>query len=127
LLAAMIAADGGRALAMGIRWERMQLARSADGASAVYEVRGWGPEGGGSLAYRVELRATRKGTDFLVSSTFSPGDSSKPEVVPAELCEQRLAALATELSKRGIRGLAVNPGQCRKKERDGLVTAARSG
>jgi hypothetical protein len=93
----------------------------------VYEVRGWGPEGGGSLAYRVELKATRTGSDFLVSSTFSPGDSRRPEVVPADVCEQRLAALASELSNRGIRGVVVNPGQCRKKERDGLVTVAKSG
>jgi hypothetical protein len=126
LLAVLVAVDGGWAVAMGIRWERKQLARSTDGSSALYEVRGWGPEGGGSLAYRVEVKATRKGADFLVSSTFSPGDGRQPEVISAEVCEQRLAALASELSNRGIQGVAVNPGQCRKKERDGLVIVGKS-
>jgi hypothetical protein len=50
---ALLVAQGGPE-AMGIRQERRLLARSTDGGSALYEVRGWGPEGGGSLTYRIE-------------------------------------------------------------------------
>jgi hypothetical protein len=125
LLATAFAVDGQRALAMGIRWDRKELAHSADRASALIEVRGWGPEGGGSLAYLVEARGRRKGVDFLVSSTFSPGDSRRAQTVPVATCEQRLQALAAELTSRSIPGVVVNPERCRSKEREGLVTVGR--
>ena len=110
--------------AMGVRQERRLLARSADGASALYEVRGWGPEGGGSLTYRIEGKRTRKAVEFLVSSDFSPGGSARPQQVPIAACEERLDALGAELAKRGFRGVAVSPARCRNPERDGLVTVA---
>lgn len=109
---------------MGVRQERRLLARSADGNSALYEVRGRGPEGGGSLTYRIEGKRPRKSVEFLVSSDFSPGGSSRPQQVPAATCEERLDALGAELAKRGIRGVAVSPARCRSPERDGLVTVA---
>ena len=111
--------------AMGIRQERRLLARSTDGGSTLYEVRGWGPEGGGSLTYRVEGKRTRKAMEFLVSSDFSPGGSARPQQVPIATCEERLDALSAELAKRGIRGVAVSPARCRNPERDGLVTVAK--
>jgi len=121
VLAATLAASRG-AGAMGIRYDRARLARSPDGASTLYEVRGWGPEGGGSLAYRVEGKGRGKGVEFLVSSTFSPGGASKPQIVAPATCEQRLAALAEETARRGIRGVAVHPERCRASEREHLVT-----
>jgi hypothetical protein len=111
--------------AMGIRQERRLLARSTDGGSALYEVRGWGPEGGGSLTYRIEGKRARKAMEFLVSSDFSPGGSTRPQQVPIATCEERLDALSVELAKRGIRGVAVSPARCRNPERDGLVTVAK--
>jgi hypothetical protein len=110
--------------AMGVRQERRLLARSADGNSALYEVRGWGPEGGGSLTYRIEGKRSKKGLEFLVSSDFSPGGSTRPQLVPVATCEERLDALSAELAKRGIRGVAVSPARCRSPDRDGLVTVA---
>ena len=121
LAAALVAGRG--AGAMGIRYDRTRLARSADGASALYEVRGWGPEGGGSLAYRVEGKARGKGgVEFLVSSNFSPGGASKPQIVATATCAQRLAALAEEVTRRAIRGVAIHPERCRDSEREQLVT-----
>jgi len=122
LLTASITLDAPQAVAMGIRWDRKELAHSGDGAHALIEVRGWGPEGGGYLSYRVEARGRRKEVDSLVSSTFSPGDGSQPQTVPAATCEQRLQALAAELTSRSIRGVMVNPERCRSQVRDGLVT-----
>jgi hypothetical protein len=110
--------------AMGVRQERRLLARSADGGSTLYELRGWGPEGGGSLTYRIEGKRARKVIEFLVSSDFSPGGSARPQLVPVATCEERLDALSVELTKRGIRGVAVSPARCRNPDRDGLVTVA---
>ena len=123
-LAAVLLAASRGAVATGIRQERRLLARSTDGASALLELRAWGPEGGGSLTFRVEGKVRRKGIDYLVSSDFSPGNGTQPQQVPAATCEQRLAALTSELSKRGIHGVAVNPERCRTEDRDGLVTVA---
>jgi hypothetical protein len=86
-------------------------------------VRGWGPEGGAALTYRVEGKAGGSGVDFLVSSTYSPGDGSQPQVISSAVCKQRLAALADEMSKRGIHGVATHPDRCRATGRDGVVTA----
>lgn len=119
LLVAQAASD-----AMGVRQERRLLARSSDGGSALYEVRGWGPEGGGSLTYRIEGKRARKAVEFLVSSDFSPGGSARPQQVSIATCEERLDALSAELAKRGIRGVAVSPARCRNPDRDGLVTVA---
>ena len=121
VLAALLAAAQS-ASAMGIRYDRTRLVRSPDGASALYEVRGWGPEGGGSLTYRLESKGPGKPADFLVSSTFSPGGPSKPETVAPAACEQRLAALAEETAKRGILGVKIHPERCRAAERVKLVT-----
>lgn len=119
---ATVLAAAPNATAMGIRYDRTRLARSPDGASTLYEVRGWGPEGGGSLAYRLESKGRGKTVDFLVSSTFSPGGPTKPETVAPAACEQRLAALADEAAKRGILGVTIHPERCRASERAQLVT-----
>lgn len=111
-----------KATAMGIRYDRTRLARSPDGASTLYEVRGWGPEGGGSLTYRLESRGRGKAVDFLVSSTFSPGGPTKPETVAPATCEQRLAGLAEETTKRGILGVTIHPERCRAATRAELLT-----
>jgi hypothetical protein len=124
-LGAALAADLS-ASAMQVRYDRIELARSADGASTLYEVRGRGPEGGGSLAYRVEGKDRAKRVDFLVSSTFSPGNGSKPQVVPTADCEKRLAALAAESTRRDILGVTAHPDRCRADNREHLVTIATS-
>jgi hypothetical protein len=109
---------------MGIQENETPLARAADGA-ALYEVRGQGPEGGGSLSYRVEGARPRDRVDFVVSSDLSPGDGSRPQSVSAEICRQRLAMLATELAKRKIGGVTLHPEACRTNRRDGLVVIAK--
>jgi hypothetical protein len=123
---ALLAAGTG-ARAMGIRNESKLLARSADGASALYELRGWGPEGGGSLAYRVTGPVRARPVEFLVSSTFSPGDGRQPQVVPIATCEQRLSALDQELARRGVHGVTVHPERCRARARAGVVTVDAPG
>ena len=113
------------AVAMGIRTTRTLLARSGDGA-ALYEVRQDGPEGGGALTYRVEGKGRVSPIEFQISSDFSPGDGSQPQRVSVKECEQRIAALGAELTRRKIPGVAVHPEQCRAKDRDGLVVVATS-
>jgi len=111
------------ARAMSIRTNRKQLARSPDGAT-LYEIRADGPEGGGSLTYRVQGKAPRSAIDFLVSSDFSPGGPSQPQTVSAEVCRQRVTALGTEIAKRKIPGVTVHPEACASADRDGVVTVA---
>ena len=122
LLAAAIVCGAHGAFAMGIRESRTQLA-CAPGGSTLYEVRGDGPEGGGSLGYRVQGKAAADRVDFLVSSDFSPGDGSRPQTVSSEICAQRLDALAAELAKRKFAGVTVHAEACRADHRTGLIVA----
>ncbi|HSY41920.1 MAG TPA: hypothetical protein VLA79_20425 [Polyangia bacterium] len=119
----LIACGTSAAFAMGIQVNRTPLARSADGAT-LYEVRGQGPEGGGSLSYRVEGPRPGDSADFLVSSDLSPGDGSRPQSVSAEACRQRLAALAGKLVKQKIVGVTLHPEGCQANRRVGLVVVA---
>ena len=116
---------GGTASAMGIRKDSRLLAQSGAGAR-LYEVREHGPEGGGALTYRIERPGRAGVVEFLVSSDFSPGGSSRPQLVSAQECEQRLAALNAELARRKIPGVALHPEQCRAEDRDGVVVVATS-
>jgi len=121
-----IACRASAAFAMGVQESKTPLARSADGAT-LYEVRGQGPEGGGSLAYRLQGPAPGRSADFVVSSDLSPGDGSRPQSVSADVCRQRLAALAVELAKRKIVGVTLHPEECRTNRRVGLVVVANPG
>ena len=121
----LIVGGSGAVFAMSIEESKTPLARSADGATTLYEVRGQGPEGGGSLAYRVQGQPPAQRADFLVSSDLSPGDGSRPQSVSAEICRQRLDALATELGKRKIAGVTLHPEGCRANRRVGLVVVAK--
>jgi hypothetical protein len=116
----LLACSAHAALAMHIRNNRRELARSPDGA-VLYELRADGPEGGGSLTYRVEGKSRRDGVDFVVSSDFSPGNGSTPQTVSAKICEERLAALGAKLTKRKIPGVTLHPEGCRSKDRSGIV------
>jgi hypothetical protein len=112
------------ALAMSIETNRTKLARSPDGAT-LYEIRAHGPEGGGSLAYRVQGKAKKDTLDFLVSSDFSPGGTEQPQTVSADECRQRVTALGTEIAKRKIPGVTVHPDACASENRNGVVTVAQ--
>jgi len=122
LPAVLIAGGATAAFAMSIRESKTPLARSADGATLT-EVRAHGPEGGGSLTYRVQGKSARDVVDFLMSSDLSPGDGSRPQTVPPETCRQRVAALGTELAKRKIAGVTLHPEACSSESRAGLVIA----
>jgi hypothetical protein len=120
LLLLLLVLAGHGAWAMGVRTSKRELARAADGA-ALLEVRELGPEGGGALSYCVEGKASADVVTFLVSSNFSPGGSSRPQRVSAAVCEQRIAALGAELSRRKITGVTLRPARCKTEGRDGLV------
>jgi hypothetical protein len=122
LFAALCACGASDAFAMSIRTERHQLARSPDGAT-LYEIRAIGPEGGGSLTYRVQGKKRKDTIDFPVSSDFSPGGPEQPQIVSAAECRQRVTALGEEIAKRKIPGVSVHPDACASENRDGVVTA----
>jgi hypothetical protein len=122
LLPVLVAAGAHAAFAMSIRESKTQIARAPDGAT-LFEVRGHGPEGGGSLGYRVQGKAPADRVDFVLSSDFSPGGSSRPQTVSPAACEQRLGALAAALAKHKFTGVTVHPEACRAEPRSGLVVA----
>ena len=122
LLPLLLAAGAHAAFAMSIRESKTQIARAPDG-STLFEVDRRGPEGGGSLGYRVQGKAPADRVDFLLSSDFSPGGSSRPQTVSPAACAQRLDALAAELAKRRFTGVTVHPEGCRATPRVGLVEA----
>ena len=122
LLLAASAVAGSVAVAMHVRMTRTPLAHSAEGAT-LYELREDGPEGGGSITYRVQGKLPSDTVDFLVSSNFSPGNGSRPQTVSSESCRQRLTALGAELARRKIAGVTAHPEGCGAKARTGLVTA----
>jgi len=116
---------------MGIRTERALLARGASGA-ALYEIRERGPEGGGALSYRIELRAAdpqtdrpREELDFKVSSDFSPGGSQHPQTISAAVCAERMAGLGAALAEHRIPGVTLHVDRCKQKDREGLVVVAK--
>jgi hypothetical protein len=123
LLALLIGCASPAALAMGIRESKRELARAPDGA-VLYEVRGDGPEGGGSLTYRVQAKSARKGASLLVSSTLGPGDGSQPQAISPDVCRQRLDALGADLAKHKFRGVTLHPEACCSETRAGLVVVA---
>ena len=104
---------------MGIRETKTRLARSAD--ATLYEIRAQGPEGGGSLTYRVQGKAARDRVDFVLSSDFGHGGGEKPQIVSKEACRERLSALSAELTKRKIAGVALHPEACQAADREGAV------
>lgn len=114
----------GLALAMGIRTERQLLARGPAGAT-LYELREIGPEGGGALRYRVETGNNRRpAVDVTLSSDFSPGGGTQPQIISAAVCATRMATLAAALKEHRIGGVALHPERCQQEERDGLVIVA---
>jgi hypothetical protein len=111
------------AAAMHVRTDDTVLARSPDGRSALHELRGHGPEGGGSLAYRIVGGGPR--FERLLASDFSNGGSVHPQIVAAATCTQRLTELAQELDRRGFHGVTARPERCHTRERDGLLLVGR--
>jgi hypothetical protein len=122
LVAALIVCGPAAVLGMNIRTSRTLLARSPAGAT-LYEVREAGPEGGGSLTYRVEGQAPGDAVDFVVSSNFSPGNGTRPQRVSPGACRERLAALGAEITKRKIPGVTIHPEACQTPGRAGLVVS----
>jgi hypothetical protein len=112
---------GASAWGMSVHETSTSLAHSADGQSELFEDDASGPEGGGSTTYRV----TGPGAPqrFVISSDFSPGDSSRPQTVTEKVCRDRLADLRSLLDKRGFKGVAIHPEVCAQKPRLGAVTA----
>jgi hypothetical protein len=115
------------AWALSIREKRTRIAQSKDGKWSLVQVDRAGPEGGGSLAYQV-APTTPAGDDqknparsYVVSSTFSPGNGSKPQTISVAGCQKAANDLAAELVKTGFVGVAVNPENCREKERNRVV------
>src|SRR5204863_8532207 len=84
------AAVGASACASGVRTGKTAIAKGRDG-SKLFEVYGFGPEGGGSLAYRFEGGSpSADSAEYILSSTFSPGGPTRPQTVSEAECRRRV-------------------------------------
>ena len=106
--------------AMGVRETSTSLAKSTDGKSELFEDDASGPEGGGSIAFHVTGDELRK---LVISSDFSPGDGTRPQSVPADLCRARLGELKAVCDRRGFSSVSFHPDVCSRPSRVGAVTS----
>ena len=127
--AALVALGGvflaGPVTGMFIRTQALVISRSTDGKSTLQQEHQQGPEGGGSLTYR--LTGPAGAASFVVSSDFSPGGGSRPQRVSAAECTRRLAELSRQLNVRGFSGITIHAERCQNKLRQALVTTDPNG
>jgi hypothetical protein len=109
----------GIAPAMSVRESSTSLGHSRDGKWELFEDDARGPEGGGSIAYRLAGSEPRT---FEVSSDFSPGNGSRPQRVSEKDCRAHLTDLAALLTRYGFDGVRVHPEVCGTNSRGGAVT-----
>lgn len=117
LVAAWCVLSSADAFAMGITTRESLHAWSKDGGAALLLVQAQGPEGGGSMAWRL---LTHDGEDstYTVSSDFSPGGTSRPEVVSAGECKKKITSLDKALKKAGFINFRTRAKDCDTKTRD---------
>ena len=95
------------------------MAFSSDGESVLLEENGFGPEGGGSLAYLLLSGAHPWATRFVVTSNYSPGDGSTPETISVAALQKTLRGLAEAVKRKKLLGVQVGAAGA---QRGGLVT-----
>ena len=61
-------------------------------------------------------------TGFVVSADLSDGATRK-QTVATDDCTKAMTDLASRLKALGFQNVSVQPGACKKRERDGAITA----
>jgi hypothetical protein len=110
--------------AMSIRTSVSLLAWSSNGNNALLQEDRDGPEGGGALAYLIVSTRPVGVVRAVVSSDFSPGGGSTPQVIGVQACKEALARLAAGIKRAKFAGISVRPGGCEKKRRHGMIKVA---
>ena len=110
------------ALAMGVRSTDTELAKSDDGKVTLVEVDSSGPEGGGSLVYKLKSASGEEA--FVISSNFSPGDGSRPQSISEKACVDALTKLDAKTAAWKAH-VTVHPEACKSKARSGAVTVGK--
>ncbi|MBS2030479.1 MAG: hypothetical protein JST54_21430 [Deltaproteobacteria bacterium] len=110
-------------LAMSIHSEETPIAKSDDGATTLIQVDSYGPEGGGSLVYK--LKSARGEESFVISSNFSPGDGSRPQAISEKACVEALTQLGAKTASWKAH-VVVHPEACGAKGRSAPVTVGKS-
>ena len=111
------------ALAMHISSEETPLAKSDDGATTLIQIDSYGPEGGGSLVYK--LKSASGEESFIISSTFSPGDGSRPQTISEKACVEALTKLGAKTANWKAH-VVVHPEACGSKGRSAPVTVGKN-
>ena len=115
------------AWALSIREHRTPIAQSKNGKWSLVRIDAAGPEGGGSLSYRIEPTTSERedqkdsARTYVVSSTFSPGNGSTPQTISVAGCQKAANDLAAHLVKAGFVGVTVAPEECEENHRNRVV------
>jgi hypothetical protein len=92
---------------------------SDDGAGALMSISEFGPEGGGAFGYWLWIPSREVDHYFRLSSDFSPGDGSRPQMVSSGERDGVLAGLGATLKREGFSGAIVgSPGEIEALYRD---------
>lgn len=110
----------GPADAMRIRTQVSLVAWSSDGKSALLRESQDGPEGGGSAGFLVVSTSKSKVLRVVISSDFSPGGGSRPQMISASQCQAELAQLARVIKRAKFKGITLLPDGCKGKYRSVL-------
>lgn len=117
LVAAWFVLTSVNAFAMGVTTRETLHAWSKDGGAALLLVQVQGPEGGGSIAWRV-LTSDGADTTYAVSSDFSPGGSVRPQIIRSRECKKTLTTLEKRLKELSFINFQTRPKDCDTKTRD---------
>ena len=95
------------------------LVASRNGQAALFLVSTIGPEGGGSIEFL--LVTAKQQNRFVVSSNFSPGGSSRPQIIEEPKCRIAVSRLQAALHQAGIVDFTSHPDQCHGRARERAI------
>ena len=121
----LLFAATGPVRALSIRSNVHVIAWSKDGSGALLGVSAQGPEGGGSVNFRVFSAKENVDLAFELSDDMSPGDGSTPQRVWAIQCLSRLGDIKAAAARLHIEGVEYFRSGCFDSRRTvyGLVRA----
>jgi len=107
------------AQALSMRVFHTPLVASRNGQAALFLVSTIGPEGGGSIEFL--LVTAKQQNRFVVSSNFSPGGSSRPQIIEEPKCRIAVSRLQLALHQVGIVDFAAHPSKCHGHTREQVI------
>jgi hypothetical protein len=122
ILSALLALPSASALAMGVRARTELLAFNDAGTCAVLREVAHGPEGGGSVTFKIMGPRTR--IQETLGSDFSDGGPRRPQRVGAGACRAALGRISAALAANGFSGVSTVTEVCQSRTRALALTVS---